>query len=446
MDKLIKRKIRRLWRNRLLAGVGGLCVLGFSVLQIQAMLKYRSQQPLWVLELAQVVERTADETSWSAAPELALFEIREISQERNLTVTESFLQSQARARALDQYQAEELALARAIAQALDKNLGENPAQDQARDPAEVRVQARIDALRRAREVSSTLAENLAQEHAFRHSLSQVEGQAEILAETWVLAQSLIQFEDLGEAEIFIQKLVEDESLFRSLNPPKTEAENLLQALIHLQYSMKIRTLAQDLSEKLSLAESLIQVEDQTQTQTQDEFRLESDSKALALALYQSRAKAWDLTLELSEAQVVTQDNLLPLILALEIKTKYGLTLHEGSALERLLRSKPNRTRNLVQSGVLLSLSLLMFVALLFTLTRLQSSYSLSPTAQLVAFLPEDWVAELGALQRRMKKAKVLPWKIRLRLLEEFLTLLWVFYVQVRLENLGLPPRDRKTDD
>ena len=73
------------------------------------------------------------------------------------------------------------------------------------------------------------------------------------------------------------------------------------------------------------------------------------------------------------------------------------------------------------------------------LFKLQISYDLAPNSHLIAFLPEECVAELGVLRQRMKKQKVSVWHIRLRLSQEFLILLWVFYIQVQIENLKLPP-------
>lgn len=83
---------------------------------------------------------------------------------------------------------------------------------------------------------------------------------------------------------------------------------------------------------------------------------------------------------------------------------------------------------------------------LFTLTRLQSSHNLLPNSHLIAFLPEECVAEMGVLAIRMKKANTSPWEIRLRLLEEFVTLIWVFYIQIKLENLSLPFQDNQIDE
>jgi hypothetical protein len=106
----------------------------------------------------------------------------------------------------------------------------------------------------------------------------------------------------------------------------------------------------------------------------------------------------------------------------------------------------NHSRILLQSGILLILSLLALGALLLTLGKLHISYSFSPTAKLIVLLPEEYIAELSVLLQRMKKAKASPWEIRLRFLTEFLTLLWVFYIQIKFENLWLPSDNHEIDD
>lgn len=102
--------------------------------------------------------------------------------------------------------------------------------------------------------------------------------------------------------------------------------------------------------------------------------------------------------------------------------------------------------SLARTLLLLSILLITLTSLVFLLRRLRGSSHLSFNAQLVIFFPEECVAELGVLLQRMKKAKASPWEIRFRLLTEILTLLWVFYIQVKLENLWLPSGDRKIDD
>lgn len=88
------------------------------------------------------------------------------------------------------------------------------------------------------------------------------------------------------------------------------------------------------------------------------------------------------------------------------------------------------------------------IFLLFRLSswkRRRGSEELSLNIQFAFFFPEECVAELGSLLRRMQKAKVSPWEIRLRLLQEFVSLLWAFHVQIRIENMGLPAGHRKVE-
>ncbi|MEM9219415.1 MAG: hypothetical protein AAGD25_34415 [Cyanobacteria bacterium P01_F01_bin.150] len=61
-------------------------------------------------------------------------------------------------------------------------------------------------------------------------------------------------------------------------------------------------------------------------------------------------------------------------------------------------------------------------------------------------VPEDSIAELGILFRRFKESDCTPWILCLRLLKEYLTLIWVFLIRVRIENIWLPSGDRQTDD
>lgn len=63
----------------------------------------------------------------------------------------------------------------------------------------------------------------------------------------------------------------------------------------------------------------------------------------------------------------------------------------------------------------------------------------------IALLPEECIAEMGVVYRRMKKRNASPWEIRCRLTEEFATLLWGF-VQVKIENMRLPLGNRAIDD
>ena len=115
-------------------------------------------------------------------------------------------------------------------------------------------------------------------------------------------------------------------------------------------------------------------------------------------------------------------------------------------LQYLVEIEPTRAKDFGQSQAGLLVSALLLSSSLLASMKVRNKLSISSTTHPLTFLPEECVAELGVLQRRMKKANTSPWQIRLRLLEEFLTLLWVFYIQVQLENLTLPSSDRKIDD
>ena len=121
-------------------------------------------------------------------------------------------------------------------------------------------------------------------------------------------------------------------------------------------------------------------------------------------------------------------------------------LIQESDLESHLNNEFDRQRTFLISLTFLSLSVILLLILLLTLTRLKSSHNLPPNSHLIAFIPEECVAEMGALERRMKKANASHWEIRLRLLEEFVTLIWVFYIQIKLENLSLPFQDKQIDE
>lgn len=67
--------------------------------------------------------------------------------------------------------------------------------------------------------------------------------------------------------------------------------------------------------------------------------------------------------------------------------------------------------------------------------------SLKENTLRLIFLPEDCIGNLIALKARMKKQKIPLSQIYLRLLEEVLSLLLVFYIRIPLENLILSIND-----
>ncbi len=60
--------------------------------------------------------------------------------------------------------------------------------------------------------------------------------------------------------------------------------------------------------------------------------------------------------------------------------------------------------------------------------------------------PEETIAELIALKRRRQKQNLPQWKLNLELATEVLLLLWAIHIQIRFQNLSLPPSKKRNID
>ncbi len=189
-------------------------------------------------------------------------------------------------------------------------------------------------------------------------------------------------------------------------------------------------------------------------------------RALALALARNKPLNQNLELELAQDLALVLDHnrdadkaliqgleiklvnntLFVFIIAAELEQTHGFILQQGNNLEDLLSSEPNRARVLIKSILLLSSSLLILISLLVLLANYKSPLKLSRTAHLMAFLPEEAMAELCCLKQRLQQGKMSPWEIRKRLTHEFLILFFAYYIQVQLENLFLPSGDHNHID
>jgi hypothetical protein len=90
----------------------------------------------------------------------------------------------------------------------------------------------------------------------------------------------------------------------------------------------------------------------------------------------------------------------------------------------------------LQGGLLAGISVSTLILLLSSL-RLRNPFPLIWTGYLI--FPEEIVAELMALKQRRQAEKVAPQRIRFELAYEVLLLFWAVHVQIRLDNLHLPP-------
>jgi HEAT repeat protein len=127
----------------------------------------------------------------------------------------------------------------------------------------------------------------------------------------------------------------------------------------------------------------------------------------------------------------------------------ALLLEKRTKIMRLLRvlydrlpptdqSSQNRTYLLwnLERGLLAGLGITALI-LLFSSIRLRNPFPLIWSGYLI--FPEEIVAELVALKQRRQAENVSPKRIRRELAYEVILLLWAVHVQIRIDNLHLPP-------
>ena len=139
----------------------------------------------------------------------------------------------------------------------------------------------------------------------------------------------------------------------------------------------------------------------------------------------------------------------------------NLELHDRKhfrELEQLLVQDLERSQVLVQAQASLlkrrmsyefiTLGAAIFGVLLLLLLLQRHRTGLPLTGHLVLVLPEECVAELAALQQRLKQQQRPVWFVRCRMVQETLALMVGVYVQINLDNWGLPGQgnSRRIDD
>ncbi|MFG6105364.1 hypothetical protein U2F10_24125 [Leptothoe sp. EHU-05/26/07-4] len=403
MKRSLKRKIRRLWRDRLLVSVGSLIIVAFSGVQLQTVLKHRNPDyPSWSLDLFQSVEVLTDEKASEEAKEAAIFKALSISEDRFLSITKWSLLN----RNKDDLFSQQRDLILAIAQA----------QVRVQTPAMSLSLKQIQA--QAQDLAQDRDRDLYQALALEGTRAQIQGlfQAFELKGAQIQAQGLDSF------------LKQDLEQVRAREQIQAQAQALNQALsVTWPQAAEARTLDLALDQVLSLSMG--------QDWELDPF-LKQDLK-------QAQQQALDLGLATS----LTDDIFVGLLISAELERTHRLTLQTGNTLKKLSENEQIRARTSRRSGFLLGGSAVALFLILATFLNLQGSSSLPRTANLIAFLPEEYVAELGYLQRRLKKQKASPWQIKRRLFHEFLFLLWVHYVQMQIDKLFLESnKDHTIDD
>ena len=125
------------------------------------------------------------------------------------------------------------------------------------------------------------------------------------------------------------------------------------------------------------------------------------------------------------------------------------TLMHLTDLQQDLATNTSPTSSLFEDS--LARELLLFgvptaFALISLLLLARQRSSLSFTGQLLGIFPEECVAEITALQQRIKATGKPEWYVQVRVLQEMLELILALYVQINLDNLRLPGNNQRIDD
>lgn len=103
-------------------------------------------------------------------------------------------------------------------------------------------------------------------------------------------------------------------------------------------------------------------------------------------------------------------------------------------------AKVRRNKGFQFDVISLILSMLALVTALLFLIRIQNQTSLSFAGQLFYFLPEECVAELGALSQQLKSNNYPNWLIKMIIFKCFLELTFALYIQINIDNFRLPSK------
>jgi hypothetical protein len=121
--------------------------------------------------------------------------------------------------------------------------------------------------------------------------------------------------------------------------------------------------------------------------------------------------------------------------------RYNQKTLSGEDLQRAMRNAEDSNQKLILLGVSAFFSLICLLLLL----RVRAQISMPLSGQLICFLPEECVAELGVFRQRLQSQHRSEMVIRLILLRCVIELFWAFYIPIQINNLFLP-RKNKIDD
>jgi hypothetical protein len=120
----------------------------------------------------------------------------------------------------------------------------------------------------------------------------------------------------------------------------------------------------------------------------------------------------------------------------------GTPVNSDKIVELVLNNRTIFDRELMLIGIGSTATLLLFFLILRSIHK---SKGITFSDRLICYFPEEIVSELAALREQLTKEKKLNWLIRSILFYQILTLVWGIYIQINIDNLTLPSRDRRID-
>jgi hypothetical protein len=120
----------------------------------------------------------------------------------------------------------------------------------------------------------------------------------------------------------------------------------------------------------------------------------------------------------------------------------GTDVNSDKIVELVLTNREFFDRELTLMGIGSTGTLVLFVLVLRSIHQFKG---LTFSDRLICYFPEEIAAELTALQEQLTKEKKSTLLIRFILFYQILTLVWGIYIQIKIDNLTLPSRDRRID-
>jgi len=240
----------------------------------------------------------------------------------------------------------------------------------------------------------------------------------------------------------LQKLVKEQLQEQLQEQLREQLQEQLQLREQLREQLQLRQqLREQLQKQLQLREQL-QKQEQKLKQLQKQ---ELEQKQLQKQLREQLQLRQQLREQLREREQRQKQELKQLLLPLQEREQ-----RQKQELKQLLLPLQEQVsalgRRMTYEFIGLGVAAFGGLVLLLLLVLQRDRTGVPLTGHLVLILPEECVAELAALHQRLRKQQHPRWYVRFRMVQEVLELMFGVYVQVNLDNWGLPGWSNRIDD